>query len=86
MGFLIWGTWRYDFQVPAVQSLDNDVLLLVIPNSHYGDGVPIVLGMLHIDMLLNVASEAELEALGKSWQWGSWLLKLLWSRHNCLQI
>ena len=60
----------HDLQVPAVQSFDSDVLLLVVSNGHYGDRVPIVMGTLHIDMLLEVASEAELKALGKSLQQG----------------
>ena len=63
-------------QVPAVQSFDNDVLLLVIHNSHCGDRVPTVLGTLHIDMLLDAASEAELKALGKSWQQGELATKI----------
>ena len=53
-------------QVPAVQSIDSDILLLVIPNICYGDRVPIILGTLHIDLLLEVASGLELKALGKS--------------------
>ena len=42
----------------------------VIPNSHYGDRVPIILGTLHIDLLLEVDSGVELKALGKYWQGG----------------
>ena len=63
-------------QVPAVQSFDSNVLLVVLPNSHYGNRVPIISGTLHIDMLLEVASEAELNALGKSLQQGELAAKI----------
>ena len=56
--------------LPDFQSVDSDVFLLVISNGHYGDRIPTVLGTLAIDMLLDVASKAELKALGKSWQQG----------------
>ena len=46
--------------IPEVQKFDLDVLMLVVPDSQYTENVPIALGTLHIDMLLELATEREL--------------------------
>ena len=44
--------------------------MLVLPDSPYSDRVPIAKGMLHIDMLLNLATMEELEKLNNCWKRG----------------
>ena len=57
-------------RVPEVEDFYEDVLFLVIPNSDYGERVPVQLGTLHIDMLLDMATPEELAKLGKTWERG----------------
>ena len=54
-------------QVPVVRAFDRDVLLLMVPNSPYGDRVSPKLGTVQIDMMLDVATEDELQVLGMPW-------------------
>ena len=49
-------------QVPSVKAFDRDVLPLVVPNSPYGDIVPLQLKAVQIDIMLG-----ELQALGMPW-------------------
>ena len=43
------------------------MLLLVVPNSPYGNRVPLQLGTVQFDIMLDVATEDELQVLGMSW-------------------
>ena len=54
-------------KVPEVGAFDNDVLFLIVPDSVYTSRVPISLGTLHIDMVINSATKSELENLNKQW-------------------
>ena len=47
-------------QLPQIKKFDLDILMLVIDNSAYGMRVPIQIGTLHIDMALDLATEAEM--------------------------
>ena len=55
-------------QIPEVKAFDQDVLLLIIPNSAQTQCTPITLGTLHIDMAIKLATEKELKNLNKQWQ------------------
>ena len=63
-------------QVPSVIVFDRDLLLLVVPNSPYGDRLPLQLGTVQIDIMLDVATEDELQALGMSWIHGELATRL----------
>ena len=52
-------------KVPEVSAFDTDVLLLIVPDSAHTACAPITLGTLHIDMVINLATKAELENLNK---------------------
>ena len=52
-------------RIPEVKAIDNDVLLLIIPDSAHTQYTPITSGTLHIDMAIKLASEKELKNLNK---------------------
>ena len=45
--------------------------MLVVKDSTYGKRVPVAIGTLHINMILDKATRAELENMGRKWQRGS---------------
>ena len=53
--------------LPQIKKFDVDVLMLVIDDSAYGMHVPIQIGTLHIDMALELATEAEMKKLSCKW-------------------
>ena len=53
-------------EVPGVKNLSEYILMLVIEDSEYGERVPIQIGTLHIDMILEKATADELNKLGKA--------------------
>ena len=55
-------------KIPEVKAFDQDVLLLIIPDSTDTQCTPITLGTLHIDMAIRLATEKELKNLNKQWQ------------------
>ena len=55
-------------RIPEVKAFDQDVLLLIIPDSTHTQYTPITLGTLHIDMTIKLATEKELKNLNKQWQ------------------
>ena len=57
-------------KVPEVARFNEKVLFLVIADSKYGNRVPVQLGTLHIDMLLDCTTPEELASLGKTWERG----------------
>ena len=48
----------------------------MVPNIPYGDRVPLQLGTVQTDMMLDVATEDELQALGMSWLQGELTTRL----------
>ena len=56
------------FRTPEVKTFDQDVLLLIIPDSTHTKYTPITLGTLYIDMAIKLATEEELKTLNKQWQ------------------
>ena len=59
---------RLAFQ--EIQDFDEDCLFLVMSDHTYGDRVPVTIGTLHIDMMLDKASPDELESLSRAWDRG----------------
>ena len=55
-------------KVPEIKTFDQDVLLLIIPNSAHTQCTPITLRTLHIDMAIRLATKKELKNLNKQWQ------------------
>ena len=55
---------------PEIKGFDEDCLFLVMPDHAYGDRVPVVIGTLHIDMMLDLATREELESLSRAWDRG----------------
>ena len=55
---------------PEIQNFDEDCLFLVMSDHTYGDRVPVTIGMLHIDMRLDKASQEELKSLSRAWDRG----------------
>ena len=55
--------------IPEVKAFDQDVLLLIIPDSAHTQCTPITLGTLYIDMVIKLATEKELKNLNKQWPW-----------------
>ena len=64
-------------QVPGIAAFDLDVLMLVIPESEYSKRVPVTIGTLHIDEILNLITGEELRHADKSWQRGIISCKML---------
>ena len=44
--------------------------MLVVDDSPYGEKVPVAIGTLHIDMVLDLATKEELDNIGQKWQRG----------------
>ena len=57
-------------RVPNVRAFDLDVLMLVIPESEYSRGVPITIGTIHIDEIIDLITDEELKAANRQWQRG----------------
>ena len=55
-------------KIPDVKAFDQNVLLLIIPDSAHTQCTPITLGTLHIDMAIRLATDKELKNLNKQWQ------------------
>ena len=55
-------------EIPEVKAFNQDVLLLIVPDSTHTRSTPITLGTLHIDMAIKLATEEELRNLNKQWQ------------------
>ena len=55
-------------KIPEMKAFDQDVLLLILPNSAHTQCTPITLGTLHVDMAIRLATEKELKNLNKQWQ------------------
>ena len=53
-----------------VKNFEEPCLFVVINDSEYSKRVPIQIGTLHIDLVLDQATKQELAALGKAWERG----------------
>ena len=54
----------------GVKDLEEPCLFVVVNDSEYGKRVPIQIGTLHIDLVLEKATKHELATLGKTWERG----------------
>ena len=50
-------------KILEVKAFDRDGLMLIVPDSPYSDRVPIAIGTLHIDVLIKIATQEELEKI-----------------------
>ena len=73
-------------RIPEVKAFDQDVLLLIIPDSAHTQCIPITLGTLHIDMAIKLATEKELKNLNKQWQRSLVATKLTMKEAQILNI
>ena len=55
-------------RIPEIKAFDNDVLLLIMPDSEHTQCTSITLGTLHIDMAIKLPTKKELENLNKQWK------------------
>ena len=62
------GYLEVHLRIPEVKAFDQDVLLLIIPDSAHTQYTPITLVTLHIDIAIKLATEKELKNLNKQWQ------------------
>ena len=56
-----------ELEIPGINKFKEVVLMIVVPDSRYTGKVPITLGTLHIDMVLNQIPIKELEGMGNTW-------------------
>ena len=57
--------------IPKVEDLEEPCLFVVVDDSKYRKWVPIQIGTLHINLVLEKANKQEIAALGKAWERGS---------------
>ena len=76
------GYTEVNLQIPEINHFKSDVLMLVYPDSKYSWKVPVVLGTLNIDALLEAAMEEELKNLTPAWGQGSVGRKVLAKQLN----
>ena len=69
VGYL--GYTKCMLEIPEVKGFKEDVLLLVVNDTEYGDKVPVLLGTLHIDMVLEKVTLEELRQLPAVWRRGA---------------
>ena len=55
-------------EVPEVPEFREYILMLVVKDSEYGKRVPLQIGTLHIDMILNKANPKQINDLGKPYE------------------
>ena len=55
-------------ETPDVKAFNQDVLLLIVPDSIHTRSTPITLGTLNINIAIKLATEEELRNLNKQWQ------------------
>ena len=53
-----------------MRAFDLDVLMLVIPESEYSRRVPITIGTIHIDEIIDLITDEELRSANRQWQRG----------------
>ena len=64
------GYVKLRMRVPNVRAFDLDVLMLVIPESEYSRRVPITIGTIHIDEIIDLITDEELKVANRQWQRG----------------
>ena len=51
-------------EIPSVDAFNEDCLFLVMPDHEYGHRVPVTIGTLHIDMIIEQVTK---DQLGTAW-------------------
>ena len=57
--------------IPEIRAFNHPCLFLVLRDSDYGNRCPIIIGTLHIDLILELATQEELSTLTRQWERGS---------------
>ena len=65
------GYTEVNLKILEIANFNEDVLMLLYPDSKYSRKVPVVLGTLHIDVMLEMATEEELKNPTPAWKHGS---------------
>ena len=68
MQYLEYTELRLD--IPEIAKFDHDVLMMVYPDSKYCHRVPVIIGTLHIDEALDLATYDKLSSLSRGWKRG----------------
>ena len=58
-------------EIPQVRNFSEPSLFVVVSDSEYGKQVPVQIGTLHIDIVLEKVTREELTLLGKAWERGA---------------
>ena len=64
------GYVEVNLKIPEIKAFNEDVLMLVIEDSPYAQGIPIQLGTLHINKALDLVSKTEMVNLSNKWKRG----------------
>ena len=56
--------------IPKIVKFDHDVLMMVYPDSKYSLRVPVIIGTLHIDEALDLATYDKLASWSRGWKRG----------------
>ena len=54
-------------KIPEVKAFEEDCLFLVVPDHSYGKRVPLTIGTLHIDLIIESATNEELDNISIAW-------------------
>ena len=65
------GYTEVNFQVLGVKALNEDILVVIQNDSAYSSRVPMTLGTLHIDMVIEKGTSEELQNLGERMEDGN---------------
>ena len=58
-------------EIPQIKNFEEPSLFVVINDSEYGKQVPVQIGTIHIDIILEKATKEELALMGKAWEQGT---------------
>ena len=57
-----------NLKIHGVSALNEDVLMVVVNDSAYSERVPIALGTIHVDRVLQLIKDWELKKMSETWQ------------------
>ena len=63
-------------KIPEVSAFEEDCLFLVVPDHQYRYHVPVTVGILHIDMIIEKATPDELDRISIAWGRGQLFCKI----------
>ena len=62
------GYVEVNLKIPEIKAYEEDVLMMVMNDSRYGDQVPFAIGTKHTHAALEVMTKKEWAELGESWR------------------